>query len=89
MVGNAALVVPDLVVEGIRRSRSAFEQYYALCAVEISDLRAGQADAVVRAIKEEVDGVPRSDGSRTSLGEGSSRLRVARRILKKLEASSL
>jgi hypothetical protein len=77
MTGNPVLVIAELLVEGIRRSRSAFEQYYALRALEVSELHGGPTDALVRAVKDEVVGLPR----------GSSRLRLAQRIMEKTKTS--
>jgi hypothetical protein len=85
MTGDPALVIADLLVEGIRGSRSAFEQYYALRAVVDAPLQAEKDNAVVRAIKDELNGLPRSDGSPARLGEGHSRRGLARRIIEQQE----
>jgi hypothetical protein len=43
------------------------------------------AARVVRAIKDELEGRPRTDGSRTWLGEGPDRLRLAKKVLERLD----
>jgi hypothetical protein len=83
MRGNPVLVIPDLLVEAIRTSRSAFEQYAAL-AVADAQANVSVADTVLRAISDEMSGLPRADGSRAWL-DGANRRVLAGRILERNE----
>jgi hypothetical protein len=85
MAGNRDLVIVDILAEVIRTSRSAFEQFWALRAALASGLQGKPAVAVARAIMDELDGVPRGDGSPARIGEEAHRLDLARHVLKKLQ----
>jgi hypothetical protein len=85
MIGQPDLVVADLVEEGIRNSRSAFEQSRSLRAAADSHLHGDDAARVVRAIKDELEGRVRADGSRAWIGEGRDRVRLAKQALKRLD----
>jgi hypothetical protein len=86
----------DLLVDAIRNSRSAFEQYNSLRAAlnavtppgavpeSWMPLNADEKAAIVHAIHEELAGVPRADGSRPWLRSGQNRRALAERILEKL-----
>jgi hypothetical protein len=63
MNGDDKLVIADVLVQGIRASRSAFEQYYALLAARELDPKSEDSIKVRRAIQDELDGIPRPDGS--------------------------
>lgn len=83
--GAPSLAVPEILVEGIRGSRSAFEQYHALVAALRCDLTGDDAHAVRRAVSDEVAGVPRGDGNPAWIGRGTDRAGVARRLLAQLD----
>ena len=84
MRGDPALVVSDLLAEGIRASRSAFEQGQALQAVADAQAKVGVAETVLRAISDEMSGLPRPGGSRAWL-DGPNRYRLAKQILERHE----
>lgn len=82
--GNPSLAVPDILVEGIRDSRSAFEQYHTLKAALECDLFGEDARAVRQAVHDEVTGVPRPDGTEARIGPQTNRTGMARRLLERL-----
>jgi tetratricopeptide (TPR) repeat protein len=96
MIGNMNLALADLIVDGIRNSRSAFEQYYALRAaynavtppgaVPMSWMRltGPEKAAIVQAINDELAQLPRADGSPAWLQARGNRGRIAKRILAQL-----
>jgi hypothetical protein len=84
MIGLPQLALADVLEEGIRRSRSAFEQNRALYAAANSDLGGDDAARVVQAVRDELEGRPRPDGSKAFLPEGQDRLRLAERVLQRL-----
>lgn len=79
VVGGAGAA--DILVEGIRASRSAFEQYHALQIALDADLSGLAADAVKAAVVAEVRGDPRPDGSRADLADDGERMALAKRLL--------
>ena len=82
MEGDPALAIPDLLAAGIRASRTAFEQHQALRAAAGGEANVGIAETVLRAIRDEMSGRPRPDGSRAWL-DGPNRLLLAKRILER------
>jgi hypothetical protein len=85
MRGNPALAVTECLVEGIRASRSAYEQFHALRAVPPPQHGFGLPAQVSRAIADEMYHVPRSDGSPARIKEGTDRMGVARRLMEQHE----
>jgi hypothetical protein len=84
--GNAALADAEVLVQGIRSSRSAFEQYNALVAAEGARLAGEEANALLAAVQEELRGDPRPDGVESGIKPGSGRMVVATRLLAQLQA---
>lgn len=82
--GAPQLAVPEILVEGIRGSRSAFEQYHALQAALACDLTGEAARVVHEAVVDELAGVRRSDGSPARVGRRTDRARLATRLLARL-----
>jgi hypothetical protein len=80
MQGNPDLIIPDVLVEAIRGSRSAFEQYNALKAIGNVHPDRLVDTSILRAIDDEIAQRPRDDGSRAWLEEGSDRRRLAEKI---------
>jgi len=84
MRGNPDLGLHDILAKAIRTSRSAFEQYHALAAVDqVTSAAAPASELVLRAIKDEIDGVSRTDGSQAWLKSDSDRRRLASQILER------
>lgn len=79
VVGGAGAA--DILVEGIRASRSGFEQYHALRVALDADLSGLAADAVKAAVAAEVRGDTRPDGSRADLADDGARMGLAKRLL--------
>lgn len=79
--GNPGLADVQVLVEGIRASRSAFEQYHALVAAEETKLADEEGNAVRAAVEAELRGDPRPDEIEPGIKPGSSRMAVARRLL--------
>jgi hypothetical protein len=96
MIGNENLALADLIVEGIRNSRSAFEQYYALRAAYNAVTPPGAVPrswmrltgpekvAIVQAINDELAQLPRADGGPAWLQARGNRGKIAKRILAQL-----
>jgi hypothetical protein len=82
--GNAALADAQLLVQGIRESRSAFEQYNALVAAEVAGLVGDEAIALRTAVQKELRGDPRPDGVEPGIQPGSASMVVAMRLLAQL-----
>jgi len=78
------LAAVDILVDGIRASRSAFEQYNALSAALGAKLKRREAALVRRAVESEVKGEPREDGVVVNLRNDSMRMAVARKLLRRL-----
>jgi hypothetical protein len=78
---NPRLADVRVLVDGIRASRSAFEQYHALVAAAGAKLGGEEAKAVRAAVEAEVRGDPRPDGSEPGIKPGSDRMTLARRLL--------
>ena len=85
MQGDPQLANVEVLVDGIRASRSAFEQYHALRAAEVAVLRGEDAKAVRSAVQAELRGELRADGIDTRIGTDSDRFRTAQRVLRALE----
>lgn len=83
MRGDPGLAVTEFLVEGIRASRSAFEQFHALCAVPPAQWGFALPPGVVRAVEDEMHDVPRADGSPARIKESTHRIRVAQRLLER------
>ena len=81
---DPALAMSDVLVDGIRRSRSALEQHEALSAALGCDLSGADADAVRSAVESELRGVPRPDGIDAQITGDGSRLSLAERLVEKL-----
>jgi hypothetical protein len=79
--GNPGLADVQVLVEGIRASRSAFEQYHALVAAEEAKLAGEEGNAVRAALEAELRGDPRLDGIEPGIKPGSDRMVVAQRLL--------
>jgi hypothetical protein len=82
MQGDPQLANVEVLVDGIRASRSAFEQYHALRAAEVAVLRGEDAEAVRSAVQAELSGELRADGIDTRIGADSDRFRAAQRVLR-------
>lgn len=85
MQADRNLANVEVLVDGIRGSRSAFEQYHALRAAEVAVLRGEDAEAVRRAVQAELRGDLRADGSDSHIGTDSDRFRTAQRVLRALQ----
>jgi len=70
-----------VLVDGIRASRSAFEQYNALLAAAEAELEGEEAKAVRAAVEAEIRGDPRPDGIRTGIKAGTDRMALVQRFL--------
>jgi hypothetical protein len=83
--GNPSLAVAEVLVQGIRSSHSAFEQYHALRAANAarSSLNPATRQQVDAAVKAEEQGLPRDDGM-GPLPDKSDRMALARLYVKRI-----
>jgi hypothetical protein len=87
MSADARLVLPEILIEGVRASRSAFEQYEALNAIfSNSPLPAKQAKLIHEVIRAERTGIPRPDGAPARIDQGTDRWELAEVIVPQRKA---
>lgn len=85
MQADPDLADRSVLVDGIRGSRSAFEQYNALLAAAGAKLEREEAREVKAAVEAELRGEPRPDGVDADINTETSRYVLAQRVLKALE----
>jgi hypothetical protein len=81
MQTNPSLADAQILVDGIRESRSAFEQHNALLAAAQANLAGEEEKAVRAAVEAEVRGDPRPDGTKYGIPADSERMALAQRLL--------